>query len=663
MLVSNNRQTSNHPAAKDRQGHNSNLVGALEALWRAEQKTSLYLPGHRLILEELTQAVRLFELALSRTPAIVVSVARDNLLCDDEPLGCPSGKLSAFAQLLREVDIIGIEVSRGVSVDELEQLLQLLIQARRNKMPADQLAAAVDHHAIKHVVLTPVDYRALRFTHHIDSPPENDDPHADAWLNMIKRLTDPTLNDDDDRFQEILDQIAGHLHQCEGALDALNILLNRLAAQLDNERPVHELIDALNSIDAENGPLPEETLRLLVKLVELCHQRPDMTAPIQDVLKNWGVGDDQLDPEKLDTQDVWAELLSNQSQSSFSPDAYRQQLDTHTTTQVDADKLISTRRYTDPRDSDLLRIHSAQIALQLLTEPETEQHLPNLLAHLHSATETLLERGRETLVHQTVQVAKDLCQQHNDETDLHRAAEGYLHNLKSPERVEQLLQCALLAEPPSSEILDLLATAGPYALSTTVSSRAKQGWAAIQPVFAILKSLPYETAVPVLRALLKDQKLQVRCRALSILWDLDTQPEYLKQYLQLALRDGNLQIEAAALQRLANWQTSRSLELLQAYIEGRLSDRLPSLHGCKTAVEILANRGQTGLDSLKDALDNLGKNPQKNKWARSVAQILHAQPHDVRAALTLKQHTFSPARWAYCLLAPLRQLVRRTKRD
>ena len=76
------------------------LVGALQSLSRAYQKTTIYTSGHPSVTEALTDAASGFEAARSEQDPIVAVISRDHFLFGDEPLAEANEALTTLAGTL-----------------------------------------------------------------------------------------------------------------------------------------------------------------------------------------------------------------------------------------------------------------------------------------------------------------------------------------------------------------------------------------------------------------------------------------------------------------------------------------------------------------------------------------------------------------------------------
>ena len=144
---------------------------------------------------------------------------------------------------------------------------------------------------------------------------------------------------------------------------------------------------------------------------------------------------------------------------------------------------------------------------------------------------------------------------------------------------------------------------------------------------------------------------------------MDPCPDSSERYLRQAMIDQNSRVEFDAIRRLAQQNTNQSFDLLCAYIEGKLSDRMPSLYHYRQAVIGLIDRGQTGLNQLCNVLISFCKKPRKAKWAKIIAENLNSKIDSDAVRKSLKSWRFSPARLSLVLQNSLRKFLGKSKHD
>ena len=124
--------------------------------------------------------------------------------------------------------------------------------------------------------------------------------------------------------------------------------------------------------------------------------------------------------------------------------------------------------------------------------------------------------------------------------------------------------------------------------------------------------------------------------------------------------DENSLIEFDAIQQLAQQHTKQSLGLLCEYIEGKLSDRLPSLYHYRQGAAVLVDRGEPGRDHLCHVLKLFCKSPRKAKWAKIIADTLKSKDDIDAVRKSLRIWRCSPARVTLVLRNWVRRLLGRS---
>ena len=106
------------------------LVKALQSLYRAYQKTSIYPPGHPAVPEALGSAATDFAEALGDRDSIEIIVARDQLSVGGTSLAETSGATKSLALLLHDLDVASVRFARRLTIEELHAFVHTLGHAR-----------------------------------------------------------------------------------------------------------------------------------------------------------------------------------------------------------------------------------------------------------------------------------------------------------------------------------------------------------------------------------------------------------------------------------------------------------------------------------------------------------------------------------------------------
>ena len=703
MSTNKDHILDHEPAA--RAGSLSQLAQAAQALSRAFRTMSMYVPGHPSTLAAVKQATELFEQLLTDRHQLIIEVSREHLICDRKKISENSKELQDLALMLHQLDIAKVEFQTGFTDDELQTWLTALAHARQENLSGDHLLGVLAENSLKRICIHIIDYQGLDFTDGADQDRDPDSSAEDTWANMTQLLTQTDLTCSDDMFDELAEEVYQQTQTYEGVGASLlrekmhhilqtlhrqppelrNIIRDRIAKliaglnsdlrqdllrvtahqpdqsldlmiELADKLPVEDLLAALQRLDGQGGRLPQELLQLVQKLNGICQDRPNETHQFHDMLQQWGLDPQTLALDNLNSEQAVQELFQDNSTSEFSSEDYRRQLAGLSDAKPRTATTLTEPHWRHAFDPQNIRCHAAEIATELLIRPDGQKQRPSLFAYVGQATESLLDTGRILAVHQAAEFAQRHCAHQSDHQDTRAAAHGYLDNLKNPNNVDAMFTHASQSENPAPEDLDLLGIAGQTARALALARRADQGWTALQALLPILDHFPTGQTISLLETLLDHEQSSVRHGVLNVLWQIDTRPTSIDPYLRRALAAGNLRIEIAAVQRLAQWPTDQALNSLAAYIEGGLSDNAPPVHHCRRAAELILKRGPAGLDHLCSILETLCRKPSRAKWAKLLADILSNPNYADQATPALKTWKLSPARMTCFLLNALKFL-------
>src|SRR5690349_9268002 len=122
------------------------LVRRLAAALRG---TELYAPGHPLVQRGIDAFTAAATEGLQSAPSIVIAFIGDEVVVDAVRLPKGAASLVGFVRDLREQDVEKITLSRGLSRDEVRELLAVLTDRKSPLTAADRVVAR----GIRNVVL------------------------------------------------------------------------------------------------------------------------------------------------------------------------------------------------------------------------------------------------------------------------------------------------------------------------------------------------------------------------------------------------------------------------------------------------------------------------------------------------------------------------------
>ncbi|HKQ62590.1 MAG TPA: hypothetical protein VJS92_14970, partial [Candidatus Polarisedimenticolaceae bacterium] len=514
-------ETERVAAAATAKGHSVSseaLLGALQSLYRAYQKSSIYPPGHPAIPAALQQAAEQFASALPPDSPVCLGVGRDQLTLGGQPLSEATGALRSLAGLLHDLDLAALEFDAGVTPEELGRFLVALGDARREGQRGAAVVAALEREQLAHVRGVPVDYQLLNFEEgardDAAAAPEN------VWDNLNAMLTEPTAEADAAPSPTVLaaeveDVIRSHEGAGMGILrkrmqrlnrtastlspkqreatrkrmaefvSALNPKLRRdllrvdpagaeeslaLMTELADDLPDPDLLEALQEIDRTGGRLPDQLLSLFNKLMRLSHVRPVAATTLRDTLDNWGVPTLDVATEQQRLRAALEEVFQRRSRIDCIPQPHQDLLDNLSRRDQAEPPAAITSCYRDPRDPVDVRLHAAELAVRLLNQPGGDALRPGILQHAAGTTDLLLAHRKFEAVRDAAVAARTASLVKHESDVMRRLARGYLDEFKTPARLTRVLEEALKADVPPEAALSLLALGGSPAVDAVLDT-------------------------------------------------------------------------------------------------------------------------------------------------------------------------------------------------
>lgn len=458
-----------------------------------------------------------------------------------------------------------------------------------------------------------------------------------------------------------------------------------LIGELADDLPDADLVDGLQSVDRAGGEVPEELVILLGKLVRISRSRPALASSLEETLERWGVPADVLAEGTMSLRRAVEEVFQRRSHDDYNPEEYRSLLGGLSRERLEpiatadgagASALPSRARYRDPLDATETRMHAAEIGVLLLGRTGGGTLRAATLGFVAERTDLLLDHQRVTPVLEATIAARADKLLADSPPAVRTAATGYLTDFSGGERIARILDAVCADTEIRAEALRLLELGGAAALhavldrlardvppsvedclrnfaavrepeqwAQVLAERARIGWRSLRTAFPILRTMPADVAVPLFQRLFADEEPLIRREALSALCDLDrySSPE---RYPRRALCDGDPRVVATAVERLGKLETPESLELLGAFVGGRLRGTSRTPECCRLAVVALAGRAEAGGEQLAAALGALCANlrPREAWIATSVAAALASCRSSPAIRHALLRWKLSPAR-------------------
>jgi hypothetical protein len=453
-------------------------------------------------------------------------------------------------------------------------------------------------------------------------------------------------------------------------------------AELADSLPDPVLLEVLRNVDARGQKVPPQLFTLLNKLVRVSSEQAPVAQGLQDVLGRWGVSPTLAGGDPAALHRALEEVFEQRQEVHCNPESYQGLLEDLSGQELGAVTRAVFERYRDPRDPVAVQTQTAEIALRLLEEESREEEQAGLLGYLGAVTDTLLEGGQYHPVRDTAVAARRLCARDGVGEAGRRAAEGFLQDLTSRRRIDRILEgvcrgdqlpragAALLAlggtvavdrileslaqtgsRTVAQALHELAARMGPEPMREVLERRAARGWASVEAAFAVIRLMPVREAVILFEGLTRSDNPRVRQEAYLALYELDRRPGSPERHLARALRDGSPRIPAAAVQLLFSLGRPESIELLGAFLEGKVEGAEPGPALARRVAQGLAALGERGRRRLCGALDVLRRSfrPREARRGHMIRRTLAPHRGEGVVRRALDSWRFSPAALLSCL--------------
>ena len=137
--------------------------------------------------------------------------------------------------------------------------------------------------------------------------------------------------------------------------------------------------------------------------------------------------------------------------------------------QLTGERLAVLDLYSDPRDPECVRRHSAEIAVRLLQDPGGGEQRPGLFGFLSGAADALVDMGGFEILRDAAIVARETQTSNGQREDVMRAARGFLDEFAEPGRIDRTVQRVCAAKDGSPEAaIELLELGGSAALDRVI---------------------------------------------------------------------------------------------------------------------------------------------------------------------------------------------------
>ncbi len=137
---------------------------AMVDLHVARRVMMIYPASHDQVKRSLSRAYKRLCAALAKETRIVLTVSKEGLSANDQPLGANPAVLADLASVLKQYQIATLSFSKGLEPKELVGFLRLITADREKIMAEGGIVTVVSRRRLPHIKIQSVDYSKLQLT-------------------------------------------------------------------------------------------------------------------------------------------------------------------------------------------------------------------------------------------------------------------------------------------------------------------------------------------------------------------------------------------------------------------------------------------------------------------------------------------------------------------
>ena len=169
------------------------LTEAVIELNISRKSVGLYPPDHYIIKGTVARAFGLLERLFELRSSITLGIAKDTLVIDEYSLDRKNPVFSEFARSIHSKNVAAIIFHKGLTVEELFSLNELIVM-RGNLMGKANLKNAEEDKGLRHIELIPVDFTHFSFMQGSLRP---GDSGRELWETYLYALFEGRLTDNE----------------------------------------------------------------------------------------------------------------------------------------------------------------------------------------------------------------------------------------------------------------------------------------------------------------------------------------------------------------------------------------------------------------------------------------------------------------------------------
>jgi hypothetical protein len=506
-------------------------IAALEGLHWLLERVSIYPPGHPVVQGARDRTWEALAAHLETAGTLRAEAGRDLLRVGSRRVDSLRGR--ALGSTLAELDIVALELHRGLEADEVLQLVRRVARLKASGGVAaarDEIAALDGGKASPHVVLGLLDYDAIPIDEGAQAEPEADDEPERIWSALSQSILGPTDSPRTLAPEHLAGLLGDEIVQEGAGPEVLSGQLQRLLEDIEDLDP-----DARREAQARIGrfvsalppALREELLRIDPTLSRAQPLRPDsiVTAlllgavqggdrPPEDAvallnqLLRSTTGDDpglrdllervaagEAPPEELDRLGAAvSEIFRKREDIQANPQDYQKLIDSLARAGVKAAANADRWKdqFDDPRDAAGNRAHAVEIAAEQFRDRGAAEHAETVLAYLRDSVDPLIDTGRLEALRTAVRAAGELAASEQIPDSFREAASAWARETIVPPRLARILSAAVPDEALIDPALDLARRAGDGAADAIFPVLASAPRTLVEGLLDILAGLPAE---------------------------------------------------------------------------------------------------------------------------------------------------------------------------